>query len=125
MPSKKKNPDNPAGGFEIALKRLGQIVTELESGDLSLEQTISHYEEGVSLLRRCRRALSDVESRIKILEQSDDGLPHFRNLSHNQKIDFLDEQKSVETPSTHDTTGDKEDPALDGPLSKKSEQFLL
>ncbi len=54
-------------GFEDSMKRLESIVEELESGELSLEQSIARYEEGVGLSRTLTRTLDEAEKRIERL----------------------------------------------------------
>jgi exodeoxyribonuclease VII small subunit len=53
--------------FEQALKRLETIVEELEGGELTLEQSLAHYEEGMKLSRRLGRTLDEAEKRIERL----------------------------------------------------------
>jgi len=59
--------------FEDCLTRLEQIVAALESGNLSLEESLKVYEEGVTLARRCAAYLDDAERRIEILAKDDAG----------------------------------------------------
>lgn len=59
--------------FEDALKRLETIVEELESGELSLEDSIRRYEEGMKLSRRLTQTLDEAEKRIERLVESADG----------------------------------------------------
>ena len=61
--------------FEKAMKRLEQIVHELESGDQSLENTIKKFEEGVKLSKFCSKKLDETEKRITILMQDQNGNP--------------------------------------------------
>ncbi len=58
--------------FEQALTRLETIVQELEGGDLTLEETLSRYEEGSRLAAECARRLEEAEQRIKVLSSSPD-----------------------------------------------------
>jgi exodeoxyribonuclease VII small subunit len=53
--------------FETSLKRLEQLVTEMEGGDLSLDQMIQHFEEGTELVDQCGKRLNEVEQRIEKL----------------------------------------------------------
>jgi exodeoxyribonuclease VII small subunit len=53
--------------FEEAIKRLEAIVGELEAGELTLEQSLSKYEEGVSMAKACRVRLDDAETKLKEL----------------------------------------------------------
>jgi len=53
--------------FEAALSRLEEIVAELESGELSLEQSLKLFEEGVKLARICNTRLEEAERKVEIL----------------------------------------------------------
>ena len=53
--------------FEQALKRLEQIVKELESGDIPLEKSIQLFEEGMKLSKYCNEKLNEIEGKIKII----------------------------------------------------------
>jgi exodeoxyribonuclease VII small subunit len=53
--------------FEQALKSLEQIVHDLEEGKLGLAESLSRYEQGVSLLKRCHQLLERAERRIELL----------------------------------------------------------
>lgn len=59
--------DAPEPGFDQLLARLREVVTRLESGDLSLEQSLQVYEEGVQLARRGQQLLATAEKRVEIL----------------------------------------------------------
>jgi exodeoxyribonuclease VII small subunit len=54
-------------GFDALLVRLREVVQKLESGELSLEQSLAVYEEGVSLARRGQQLLATAEKRVEIL----------------------------------------------------------
>jgi exodeoxyribonuclease VII small subunit len=60
--------------FEDALQRLEQIVDQLESGDLPLEESLKVFEEGVALARRCSKYLEEAEKRIELLTKDESGL---------------------------------------------------
>jgi exodeoxyribonuclease VII small subunit len=53
--------------FEAALDQLQQTVKRMESGELSLEQALEHFENGVKLTRLCQEQLSSAEQRVEIL----------------------------------------------------------
>ncbi len=53
--------------FEAALERLEAIVTELESGELGLEQSLKLFEEGVKLARICNTRLEEAERKVEVL----------------------------------------------------------
>jgi exodeoxyribonuclease VII small subunit len=61
--------------FETSLKKLEEIVKELEEGDLSLEKSLEHYEKGISLARFCSAKLEEAEKRIEMLQKDDKGEP--------------------------------------------------
>jgi exodeoxyribonuclease VII small subunit len=54
-------------GFDQILTRLREVVSRLESGELSLEQSLLVYEEGVQLARRGQQLLASAEKRVEIL----------------------------------------------------------
>ena len=60
--------------FETALQRLEQIVDQLEAGNLSLEESLQVFEEGVGLARRCGKYLDDAEKRIETLTRDESGV---------------------------------------------------
>ena len=55
------------GSFEETIKELEKIATELENGDLSLEDSVSKFEEGMKLSKLCNDLLENAEKRITIL----------------------------------------------------------
>jgi exodeoxyribonuclease VII small subunit len=58
--------------FEQSMERLEQIVKEMESGSLSLEDMISRFEEGQKLLKFCSSKLNEVERKIEVLVKKGD-----------------------------------------------------
>lgn len=61
-----KTPDKQPG-FEKSLERLEEIVHEMESGTLSLDKMMKHFEEGMNLVKACSEKLNEVEHKIEIL----------------------------------------------------------
>jgi exodeoxyribonuclease VII small subunit len=59
--------------FEQALQKLEEIVRVIEQGEVGLEESIKHHEEGMGLIRYCREKLADAERRIQKLQLADDG----------------------------------------------------
>lgn len=53
--------------FEKSLKQLETLVAKLEKGELSLEDSLKHFEQGVKLTRECKQALQDAEQKISLL----------------------------------------------------------
>jgi exodeoxyribonuclease VII small subunit len=54
--------------FESALTELENIVTRMEGGQLSLEQSLSAYKRGAELLKFCQAQLADAQQQVKVLE---------------------------------------------------------
>jgi exodeoxyribonuclease VII small subunit len=67
--------DVTALSFEDALKRLEAIVQRLESGDASLDESITLYTEGDALKMQCERRLKDAQARIEKISLGSDGAP--------------------------------------------------
>jgi exodeoxyribonuclease VII small subunit len=59
--------------FEDALARLETIVTELERGDLPLNDSLKMFEEGIKLSKTCLKMLDDAERKVEIMVQDKDG----------------------------------------------------
>ena len=59
-------------GFEKSLERLETIVREMESGELSLEKMMKHFEEGMGLVGICSTKLNEVERKIEMLVKKGD-----------------------------------------------------
>ncbi|MFQ5850735.1 MAG: exodeoxyribonuclease VII small subunit [Candidatus Binatia bacterium] len=59
--------------FEEAIEELETVVTQLESGELSLEDSLAAFEKGVQLVKFCNQKLSEVERKIELLVKDRDG----------------------------------------------------
>ncbi len=59
-------------GFEPLYARLEEVTALLEAGNLTLEQSIALYEEGMRLAQRCQALLADVEQRVQVLRETYD-----------------------------------------------------
>jgi exodeoxyribonuclease VII small subunit len=59
--------------FESALEDLEQVVEQLESGELSLEDSLAAFEKGVGLVKFCNQKLNDVEKKIELLVKDKEG----------------------------------------------------
>lgn len=62
MAAKKKGVD-----FEKSLRELENLITEMEKGDLSLEESLQAFEAGIKLTRDCQTRLSEAEQRVQML----------------------------------------------------------
>ena len=59
--------------FETALKKLEEVVKKLEGGELSLDESLKAFEEGVKLAGFCSRKLDEAEKRVELLVKQKDG----------------------------------------------------
>jgi exodeoxyribonuclease VII small subunit len=59
--------------FEEALEKLEEIVGSLESGELSLDKSLAEYEEGIKLVKFCRKKLDHAKKKVEILVKAKDG----------------------------------------------------
>ena len=59
--------------FEAALAELEQLVARMETGELTLEQSLAAFERGVVLTRDCQRALKEAELRVQALTETETG----------------------------------------------------
>ncbi|MAS82388.1 MAG: exodeoxyribonuclease VII small subunit [Legionellales bacterium] len=53
--------------FEKSLIELEKLIKIMEKGDLSLEDSLKHFERGISLTRTCQQALSEAEQKVSVL----------------------------------------------------------
>jgi exodeoxyribonuclease VII small subunit len=67
--------------FESALEELEQVVEQLESGELSLEESLTAFEKGVGLVRFCNQKLTEVEKKIEMLVRDKEGKLELKELA--------------------------------------------
>ncbi len=67
MTSRKKTID-----FETRLQELEDLVEALESGDLSLEESLKAFEKGIRITRDCQQALTEAEQKVNLLTRNGD-----------------------------------------------------
>ncbi|MCF6193428.1 MAG: exodeoxyribonuclease VII small subunit [Kangiellaceae bacterium] len=63
--------------FESQLEALEKIVDGLEKGDLSLDDSLSQFEEGVKLTKKCQNMLNEAEQKVLILSDDESELSEF------------------------------------------------
>lgn len=78
--SKSTEPD-----LEQSIAELESLVQAMESGDLTLEQSLEHFERGVKLTRNCQEALTKAEQKVKILMQ---------DMNNGKLVDFNPDESS-------------------------------
>ena len=59
--------------FEGALEQLEEVVEQLESGELPLDDSLAAFEKGVGLVKFCNQKLSEVEKKVELLLKDKDG----------------------------------------------------
>ncbi|AWM80361.1 exodeoxyribonuclease VII small subunit [Gammaproteobacteria bacterium ESL0073] len=60
--------------FEESLLELQTLVERMESGNLSLEESLSDFEKGIRLTRECQQSLTDAEQKVQMLVEKDNKL---------------------------------------------------
>ena len=81
MPKKKNS-----SKFEKDLQELENLVEKMEGGELTLEESLVHFERGIALTRSCQKALSEAEQKIQIL-LSEDGQQSLEAFSSDEDPD--------------------------------------
>ena len=74
------NKDQTTKQFEVALEELEDIVEQLESGELSLEDSLAVFEKGVGLVKYCNQKLTEVEKKIEVLIKDKEGKLQLKTL---------------------------------------------
>ncbi len=69
--SMSKRHQTPPKNFEEALEELESILSEMEAGQVGLEQSLTKYERGNFLIQHCRGILKQAEKQIEVLSQSE------------------------------------------------------
>ena len=72
MAEKKENNDISSLSFEQAIKKLTDIVGKIENGQISLEQSLAQYEQGMELIKHCRAILQKAEKQIEEISKEKD-----------------------------------------------------
>ena len=73
MPKQQQPNQTPPKNFEKAVEELEQILGQIESGELGLEETLVKYERGNFLIQHCREVLSAAEKQIELISKGADG----------------------------------------------------
>jgi exodeoxyribonuclease VII small subunit len=78
--------------FEEALEDLEKVIERLESGELSLEESLAAFEEGVKLVNLCNQKLTEVEKKIELLVKDKEGKLQLKSLERTAGEDAEDEE---------------------------------
>lgn len=92
--------------FESSLGKLEEIVTQLEDGDLSLEESLKLFEDGVKLSRECQERLDQAERRIEVLLKDKNGNPTLQPI---EKDDFGEAKTKVKKRIVFSNDDDEND----------------
>jgi len=79
--AKSKKPSNKqTSNFEQALGELEELVAAMESGDMTLEESLQAFETGVRLTRECQQTLQQAEQKVQLLLAEDGTTTAFPNI---------------------------------------------
>lgn len=67
MVKKKRSKKDSSPDFETALEELEALVEQMEAGEITLEESLQHFERGILLTRTCQEALKAAEQKVSIL----------------------------------------------------------
>ncbi len=79
--------------FEEAVKELERVVEQLESGELSLEDSLAAFENGIRLVKLCNQKLTEVERKIELLVKDKDGKLQLKPLEDLGEDDVNEKEK--------------------------------
>jgi exodeoxyribonuclease VII small subunit len=89
--------------FEQALDQLEKLVSELERGDVSLENSLKNYERGVKLANFCQKEIENVKQKVEMLVKKSDGSLALEDFEENEQ------QENVVTTKKEKVTKQKKD----------------
>ncbi len=78
----------PPKKFEAGLHDLEELVEKLETGELSLEEALGAFEEGVGLVQHLGEKLAEVEKRVELLTRDQNGLFQLQTLPEEEDEDL-------------------------------------
>ncbi|MDP8215935.1 MAG: exodeoxyribonuclease VII small subunit [Candidatus Kaelpia imicola] len=73
--------------FDQSLERLEEIAANLEEEDISVEDALKFYEEGVKLVKSCRKKLSEIEKKIELITEDGSGEVKKRAVTEDELLD--------------------------------------
>lgn len=63
----------PEKTFEASMHELEEVVSKLENGDITLDDSLKLFEQGIKLAKTCQKKLDDAEKKVKILTADSNG----------------------------------------------------
>ena len=116
------NPSDPP--FEISLTELEEIVSQLESGEKPLDESLALYERGVAALKRCHAVLDKAEKRIRLLVRGPAGEPALREAempaARAKESSRRQPRKAPGEKPQPETAAEPEEPAAEDPPPQNS-----
>ncbi|MGQ9842979.1 MAG: exodeoxyribonuclease VII small subunit [Spirochaetota bacterium] len=82
--------------FEDALDELEAIASKLESGELTLEQSIQFYEKGVELAKFCRQKLEEAERKIEVLQKLPEGTMQKKSVKVKEDTGEIEDDEDIQ-----------------------------
>ena len=82
--------------FDQVIEQMQQVVQKLENGDLSLEDSLKIYEQGVALNKRGQELLGQIENRIEVLLQTTSGKEIFPMQTNSREDANADDKDEAE-----------------------------
>ncbi|MGS2723169.1 exodeoxyribonuclease VII small subunit [Porticoccus sp. GXU_MW_L64] len=73
MAAKKSPSSSKAIDFEKQLSQLEALVSDMEKGEMSLEDSLKAFEQGIQITRQCQQALAQAEQKVAILTRGENG----------------------------------------------------
>ncbi|MCG8602087.1 MAG: exodeoxyribonuclease VII small subunit [Verrucomicrobiales bacterium] len=98
------SPDESDVPFEDALAQLEELVGEMESGQMPLEELISNYENGTRLFQLCAKQLDAAEGRIEMIRKNRNG---------ESVVETFDDEASPAAPTTESSSDDADEESPD------------
>ena len=93
---KKDEKQYEALSFEDAIKNLTEIVNQIETGQVPLAESLEKYEQGMGIIRHCRRILLDAEKRIQEVSEDQPQCPPAGDAATEQTNDEEEQEKQEE-----------------------------
>lgn len=63
-----------AENFEASMSKLEEIVKKLETGDVTLDESLALFEQGIKLSKNCQKMLDDAEKKVSVLTANSEGV---------------------------------------------------
>jgi exodeoxyribonuclease VII small subunit len=77
--------------LETSFTEISSLIEKMESNELTLEQSLTHFERGIALIKHCQKILKDAEQKVQILIQNNN---QEELTAYNQKGQASDENKN-------------------------------